>query len=187
MGVALLLVGFGFKVAAVPFHMWAPDVYEGAPTPITAYMAAAVKAAAFAAFIRVWVEALPDVVFRWHDALWFLAVLTMLVGNIVALAQRNIKRMLAYSSIAQAGYVLVAVVAGHDARGIGVPVLSGRLHARHHGRLRGRRRARQRWRGAISTSTTTRACGRPTRGWRLGWRSACLRCSASPCSAALAS
>ena len=111
-GVALLLVGFGFKVAAAPFHMWAPDVYEGAPTPVTAYMAAAVKAAAFAAFIRVWVEALPDVAFRWHDALWFLAVLTMLVGNIVALAQRNIKRLLAYSSIAQAGYVLVAVVAG---------------------------------------------------------------------------
>jgi len=111
-GVALLLVGFGFKVAAAPFHMWAPDVYEGAPTPITAYMAAAVKAAAFAVFIRVWIEALSGVVYRWHDAIWFLAVLTMLVGNIVALAQRNIKRLLAYSSIAQAGYVLVAVVAG---------------------------------------------------------------------------
>lgn len=111
-GAALLLVGFGFKVAAAPFHMWAPDVYEGAPTPVTAYMAVAVKAAAFAAFIRVWLEAMPDVVVRWHDALWFLAILTMLVGNIVALAQRNIKRLLAYSSIAQAGYVLVAVVSG---------------------------------------------------------------------------
>lgn len=111
-GVSLLLVGFGFKVAAVPFHMWAPDVYEGAPTPITGYMAAAVKAAAFAAFLRVWLEAFGDVVFRWHDAIWFLAILTMLVGNVVALVQRNIKRMLAYSSIAQAGYVLVAVVAG---------------------------------------------------------------------------
>jgi NADH-quinone oxidoreductase subunit N len=111
-GVALLLVGFGFKVAAVPFHMWAPDVYEGAPTPITAYMAAAVKAAAFAAFLRVWLESFSDVVYRWHDAVWFLAILTMIVGNVVALVQRNIKRMLAYSSIAQAGYVLVAVVSG---------------------------------------------------------------------------
>ena len=111
-GVALLLVGFGFKVAAAPFHMWAPDVYDGAPTPITAYMAAAVKAAAFSAFVRVWLEALPDVASRWHDAMWFLAVLTMVVGNVVALAQRSIKRLLAYSSIAQAGYVLVAVVAG---------------------------------------------------------------------------
>lgn len=111
-GVALLVVGFGFKVAAVPFHMWAPDVYEGAPTPITAFMAAAVKAAAFAAFLRVWLEAFGDVVYRWHQALWGLAILTMFVGNVVALAQRNIKRMLAYSSIAQAGYVLVAVVAG---------------------------------------------------------------------------
>jgi NADH-quinone oxidoreductase subunit N len=111
-GTALLLVGFGFKIAAVPFHMWAPDVYEGAPTPITAFMAAAVKAAAFAAFIRVWVEAVPEVVYRWHEGVWFLAVLTMVVGNVVALAQHNIKRMLAYSSIAQAGYVLVAVVAG---------------------------------------------------------------------------
>lgn len=111
-GVALLLVGFGFKVAAAPFHMWAPDVYEGAPTPITGFMAAAVKAAAFAAFLRVWLESFGDVVYQWHDAIWFLAILTMLVGNVVALVQRNIKRMLAYSSIAQAGYVLVAVVAG---------------------------------------------------------------------------
>ncbi len=111
-GLALLLVGFAFKVAAAPFHMWAPDVYEGAPTPITGYMAAAVKAAAFAAFIRIWVEAFPEVVYHWHNAIWFLAVLTMFVGNIVALVQRNIKRLLAYSSIAQAGYVLVAVVSG---------------------------------------------------------------------------
>ena len=111
-GTTLLLVGFGFKIAAVPFHMWAPDVYEGSPTPITAFMAAGVKAAAFAAFIRVWVEALPEVVYRWHGAVWALAVVTMVVGNVVALAQRNIKRMLAYSSIAQAGYVLVAVASG---------------------------------------------------------------------------
>ena len=111
-GVALLLVGFGFKVAAAPFHMWAPDVYEGAPTPITAYMAAAVKAAAFAAFFRLWLEAFPTLLANWHTAVWWLAVVTMVVGNLVALSQRNIKRLLAYSSIAHAGYILVALVAG---------------------------------------------------------------------------
>jgi NADH-quinone oxidoreductase subunit N len=111
-GVALLLVGFGFKVAAAPFHMWAPDVYEGAPTPITAYMAAAVKAAAFAAFFRLWLEAFPTLLADWHMAVWWLAVITMIVGNVVALSQRNIKRLLAYSSIAHAGYILVALVAG---------------------------------------------------------------------------
>jgi NADH-quinone oxidoreductase subunit N len=111
-GVALLLVGFGFKVAAAPFHMWAPDVYEGAPTPITAYMAAAVKAAAFAAFFRLWLEAFPSILTTWHVAVWWLAALTMIVGNLVALAQKNIKRLLAYSSIAHAGYILVALVVG---------------------------------------------------------------------------
>jgi NADH-quinone oxidoreductase subunit N len=111
-GVALLLVGFGFKVAAAPFHMWAPDVYEGAPTPITAYMAAAVKAAAFAAFFRLWLEAFPSLLTTWHEAVWWLAALTMIVGNLVALAQKNIKRLLAYSSIAHAGYILVAMVVG---------------------------------------------------------------------------
>jgi len=111
-GIALLLVGFGFKIAAAPFHMWAPDVYEGAPTPITAYMAAAVKAAAFAAFFRLWLEAFPTLLSTWHEAVWWLAALTMIVGNLVALAQRNIKRLLAYSSIAHAGYILVAMVVG---------------------------------------------------------------------------
>jgi NADH-quinone oxidoreductase subunit N len=111
-GVALLLVGFGFKVAAAPFHMWAPDVYEGAPTPITAYMAAAVKAAAFAAFFRLWLEAFPTLLTAWHQPVWWLAALTMIVGNLVALAQRDIKRLLAYSSIAHAGYILVAMTVG---------------------------------------------------------------------------
>jgi NADH-quinone oxidoreductase subunit N len=109
-GIALLIVGFGFKVALAPFHMWAPDVYEGAPTPITAYMAAAVKAGAFAGFLRVWLEAFSGVATSWHAPIWWLAVAAMVVGNLVALAQKNIKRMLAYSSIAHAGYILVAVV-----------------------------------------------------------------------------
>lgn len=114
-GIALLIVGFGFKVALAPFHMWAPDVYEGAPTPITAYMAAAVKAAAFTAFVRVWLEAFSGVASSWHGPIWWLAVVTMIVGNLVALAQKNIKRMLAYSSIAHAGYILVTVVTATQA------------------------------------------------------------------------
>ncbi len=113
-GLGLLLVGFGFKVAAVPFHMWAPDVYDGSPTPITGYMATGVKAAAFAALLRVLAEAF-DGVAAWHAIVWWLAVATMVVGNLIALAQRTVKRMLAYSSVAHAGYLLVAVAAGTTA------------------------------------------------------------------------
>jgi len=113
-GLGLLLVGFGFKVAAVPFHMWAPDVYDGSPTPVTGYMATAVKAAAFAALYRVLTEAFDGVV-AWHEIVSWLAVATMVVGNVVALAQRTLKRMLAYSSIAHAGYLLVAVAVGAEA------------------------------------------------------------------------
>ena len=109
--VLLMLVGFGFKVAAVPFHMWAPDVYDGSPTPVTGYMATAVKAAAFAALFRVLAEAFGGVT-AWQQIVGWLAVATMVVGNFVALAQRTVKRMLAYSSIAHAGYVLVAVAVG---------------------------------------------------------------------------
>ncbi len=110
-GLGLLLVGFGFKVAAVPFHMWAPDVYDGSPTPVTGYMATAVKAAAFAALFRVLGEAFAAVPAGQH-IVWWLAVVTMVGGNLIALAQRTVKRMLAYSSIAHAGYLLVAVAAG---------------------------------------------------------------------------
>jgi NADH-quinone oxidoreductase subunit N len=111
-GMALLLIGFGFKVASVPFHMWAPDVYDGAPSAITAYMAATVKAAAFAAFIRVWLEAFPFSWPSWHPALSGLAIASMIFGNAIGLAQKNLKRLLAYSSIGHAGYLLVAVAAG---------------------------------------------------------------------------
>ncbi|MGQ0639479.1 MAG: NADH-quinone oxidoreductase subunit N [Gemmatimonadaceae bacterium] len=111
-GVGLMLVGFAFKVAAAPFHMWTPDVYEGAPMPITGFMAAAVKAGAFAVLLRVWLEAFPTVYVKWHAAVWWLAALTMVVGNVVALRQRNLKRMLAYSSIAHTGFLLVALAAG---------------------------------------------------------------------------
>ncbi len=111
-GMGLLLVGFSFKVAAVPFHMWTPDVYDGAPSPITGFMSVGVKAAAFAAFLRVFFECFGSAQVTWGHILWVLAVLTMILGNLAAIVQTNIKRMLAYSSIAHAGYILVGMVAG---------------------------------------------------------------------------
>lgn len=113
-GMALLVIGFGFKTASVPFHMWTPDVYEGAPAPITAFMSAGPKAAAFAAFVRIFMEALPSLQGQWTVLIWIMAVLTMSVGNVIALVQDNIKRMLAYSSIAHAGYVLVAFLSAGE-------------------------------------------------------------------------
>jgi NADH-quinone oxidoreductase subunit N len=110
-GAGLLLVGFAFKVALVPFHWWTPDVYDGAPTVVTAFMSVAVKAAAFGAFFRAFLIALPALAFDWRIVLAVIAVLTMTLGNIAALLQSNIKRMLAYSSIAHAGYILIALVA----------------------------------------------------------------------------
>ncbi|HEX8180495.1 MAG TPA: NADH-quinone oxidoreductase subunit N [Pyrinomonadaceae bacterium] len=120
-GAALLLVGFGFKVATAPFHIWTPDVYEGAPTPVTAFMAAGPKAAGFASFMRVFLIGFPFIAAStastapvhevWLNTLYVLAILTMTVGNLAALVQNNVKRMLAYSSIAHAGYALVGFVA----------------------------------------------------------------------------
>ncbi|MGD8699059.1 MAG: NADH-quinone oxidoreductase subunit N [Gemmatimonadales bacterium] len=113
-GIALLAIGFGFKVSAVPFHVWTPDAYEGAPTPITAFLAAAIKGAAFAAFIRIFVVALGDLHGYWEQIIWWLACLTMIVPNLIALVQDNIKRLLAYSSIAHAGYLLVALISANE-------------------------------------------------------------------------
>lgn len=115
LGVGLIIVGFGFKIAMAPFHMWTPDVYEGAPTSVTAFMAAATKVAGFAALLRILLIAFPAMYNDWMPILAFLAAVTMTIGNVVAIAQSNIKRMLAYSSIAHAGYVLVAVVSGSAA------------------------------------------------------------------------
>ena len=125
-GVALMLVGLGFKIAAVPFHSWAPDVYQGAPTPMTAFMASAGKIAAIMAILRVLVIALPFYKDDWRPALWVLAVLTLLGGSILAVVQTDVKRMLAYSSIAHAGFLLVGVVtagrgAGELDPGAGMP------------------------------------------------------------------
>lgn len=113
-GMFLLLTGFLFKIAAAPFHMWTPDVYEGAPTPMTAFMSAGPKAAGFAALIRLLIFVFPAMRAEWSDLLWILAVLTMTIGNLTALRQDNIKRMLAYSSIAHAGYALVGLVAANS-------------------------------------------------------------------------
>ena len=121
-GAALMIVGFGFKVATAPFHIWTPDVYEGAPTPVTAFMAAGPKAAGFASFLRVFIFGFPFVAAAgtsysaqansaWVSALVLMAIVTMSVGNIVAIVQNNVKRMLAYSSIAHAGYALVGFIA----------------------------------------------------------------------------
>lgn len=113
-GGMLLLTGFLFKIAAAPFHMWTPDVYQGAPTPITAFMSAGPKAAAFAAFIRVTIIALESIQADITAVFWVLAVLTMTVGNFIALSQKDVKRMLAYSSISHAGYALVGLVAWNE-------------------------------------------------------------------------
>ncbi len=110
-GMGLLLVGFGFKVALVPFHSWVPDVYEGAPSPVTAFMTVGPKAAGFAALVRVLVQALPSLGTHWTSILWVVSILTMVLGNVVAVLQTNVKRMLAYSAIAHAGYILVGIVA----------------------------------------------------------------------------
>ncbi len=124
-GVALLIVGLGFKVAAVPFHFWTPDVYQGAPTPVTAFMASAGKVAAFAALLRVLNMGLPNWRDDWRPAIWAIAVITLVVGSVLAVVQTNVKRMLAYSSISHAGFILVGVEAsGHTAgqagRGLGI-------------------------------------------------------------------
>lgn len=115
-GIAMLLVGLGFKVAAVPFHVWTPDVYQGAPTSVTAFMASLGKVAAFGAMLRALVIALPAYRDDWRPAIWVIAVLTLVVGSVLAVVQTDVKRMLAYSSINHAGFILVGVeAAGHRA------------------------------------------------------------------------
>ena len=124
-GAALLLVGFGFKVAAVPFHMWTPDVYQGSPTAVTAFMSSGAKIAGFAALLRVFATAFPAISADITSILWVLAALTMIVGNITAISQTNIKRMLAYSSIAHAGYILMAFVPYGNKEVLPVSVAAG--------------------------------------------------------------
>jgi NADH-quinone oxidoreductase subunit N len=124
-GAALILVGLGFKVAAVPFHMWTPDVYQGAPSAVTAFMASGAKIAGFAALLRVFVLAFPSLAADLTPILAVLSALTMIVGNVVAISQTNIKRLLAYSSIAHAGYILMAFVPYGQAGVVATSVASG--------------------------------------------------------------
>jgi NADH-quinone oxidoreductase subunit N len=116
--VLLLFIGFAFKIGAVPFHFWVPDAYEGAPTPVTGFMAVAVKAAAFAAWTRILMYRLSALDTEWAGPVWVLAVLTMTLGNLLAITQASVKRMLAYSSIAHAGYVLIALAVGGEWGGL---------------------------------------------------------------------
>jgi NADH-quinone oxidoreductase subunit N len=114
LALGFLLVGFAFKVSAVPFHMWTPDAYEGAPSAVTGFMSTGVKAAAFAAFVRVFLASFDPLRHEWWIVLWVIAAATMIVGTVVGVAQTNVKRMLAYSSIAHAGYLLVALLSAND-------------------------------------------------------------------------
>lgn len=115
-GMSLVLVGLGFKIAAVPFHMWTPDVYHGAPSAVVAFMSVGAKAGGFAALLRIFVAAFPDIAGAWGVVAMWISALTMTWGNVAAIAQTNIKRMLAYSSIAHAGYILMALPAAAQAR-----------------------------------------------------------------------
>src|ERR1700682_208090 len=115
LGIVLMGVGFAFKVSAAPFHMWTPDVYQGAPIPVTAFMSVGTKAAAFAMIVRVFAGGLPHLAPEWQVLLAFVAATSMIVGNVAAIVQTNVKRLLAYSGIAQAGYILIGVIAGGDA------------------------------------------------------------------------
>lgn len=128
LGMALLAAGFGFKIAAVPFHMYVPDVYEGAPHPVTAFLAGASEIAGLAVLLRVFLQAIPAFQVNWTLLFWVLSVLTMTVGNVIALSQRNIKRMLAYSSIAHVGYMLIGLVAG-GTLGVSAALLYGLVYS----------------------------------------------------------
>ena len=137
LGLGLIFVGLGFKVVAAPFQVYGPDVYEGAPTPVTALLSSAPKAATFAVMLRIFSVAFGSASHYWFWAIWVCAVLTMLVGNLAALVQTNVKRMLAYSSIAHAGYILVAFAAGYRHRHRRAALLPRRLCADESGRVSG--------------------------------------------------
>ena len=125
-GIALVMAGLAFKASVAPFHQWTPDVYEGAPTPVTGFMAVATKAAAFGVILRLFDVALIDATTTWAPAFATLAVITIVVGNVGAIGQSSLKRMLAYSSVAQAGYMLAGVVVTTQARRGGDGLLPGR-------------------------------------------------------------
>ena len=147
-GLAMLIAGLGFKASAAPFHMWTPDVYEGAPTSVTAFMAAATKVAALVVTLRILVVAFPEQEHLWTIAIAVLACVSLAVGNLAALVQRNVKRLLAYSSVSHAGFMLIAVAANSELGGTGAPLLPDPVRRDVDRRVRGRRGARARARGA---------------------------------------
>ena len=150
LAMGLLLVGFAFKVSAVPFHMWTPDAYQGAPAVVTAFMSAGVKAAAFAAFVRVFMSAFGSLQPQWEPVVWMLSAASMILGVVAGVVQRNVRRMLAYSSIAHAGYLLMAMAAGNDIGQGRDPVLPADVRAHERRRIR-----RDRARGDARPRATT--------------------------------
>ena len=160
MGLAFLTTGVAFKIAAVPFHYWTPDAYQGSPTPITGYLSVGPKVGAFALILRLFVEALWPLADWWLPVVIVLSALTMTLGNLVALTQDNVKRMLAYSSIAHTGYMLVglaAYAAGQIAGPRGPALLSARLRVHEPRRVRGHRRAPEADRASPRSSTRSPA------------------------------
>ena len=169
-----------FKVGAVPFHSWIPDVYQGAPTPITAFMAAATKIAAFGAMLRIFYVALPGLRDDWRPVLWAIAILTMVVGTVTAVTQTDVKRMLAYSAVAHAGFILTGVIAENDGRSVVDAVLSVRLRVQHAGRVRGGQPgAQRRRRGGHRDGPLGRAWAGGTPLWQWCSRCSCWRSPAS--------
>ena len=148
LGLAMMIAGFAFKASAAPFHMWTPDAYQGAPTPVTAFMSSATKVAALVVMLRVLLTAFPGEEHLWTWAVAGIAIISLAVGNIAALAQRNVKRLLAYSSVSHAGFMLIAVSVGERDRRAGAHVLPDPLLRDVARRVRRRRRARARARGA---------------------------------------
>ena len=166
-GIGLVIVGFAFKASIAPFHQWTPDVYEGAPTPITGFMATATKAAALGAFMRFFDVAVIGAQDSWAPMLAALAAITIIVGNVGALGQSSMKRMLGYSGVAQAGYMLGGVIVGTSAGRRGHGALPVRLPGHEHGRVRGDRRA-----GARRQGRRHRRSGRTRRGETVARRAA---------------
>ena len=178
-GGAMVLMGLLFKVGAVPFHMWTPDVYQGAPTPVTGFMAAATKVAAFGALLRLLYVVLPGLRWDWRPVMWGVAIVTMLGGAIVAITQTDIKRLLAYSSIAHAGFILAGVIAtSPDGRLVGA-VLPGRLLVRDAGRLRGGHAGAGRGRRGDAPVQVGGARAGVRRCWRRSSRCSCWPSPAS--------
>ena len=174
-GLVFLLAGLCFKVSAVPFHMWTPDVYEGAPTPVTAFFASAPKVAAMAVFTRVALTAFPGIVSQWQQIVVFVAIASMALGSFAAIGQRNIKRLMAYSSIGHMGFALVGLAAGTVEGAQGVLIYIAIYVAMTLGTLRGHPGHEAQRPGASSRSAISPDCRAPIRCWPSSSRCCCSR------------